>query len=120
MQWFVESLRQHPEIALFLVLGLGYGLGNLRLGTFKLGAVLGVLIAGIALGQLTIPVSEPLKNMFFMLFLFAIGYQTGPQFFHSLRATGLRQIALTLIICATALGLSFLVARLMGFDAGEA
>lgn len=118
MQWLTESLRQHPEIALFCVLALGYGLGSLRFGAFKLGPVLGVLIAGIAVGQLDIPISEPLKNAFFMLFLFAIGYRTGPQFFSSLRATGLRQVALTLVMCATAFVLSLIVAKLLGLDAG--
>src|SRR5690349_21623943 len=62
MDWIIESLRQHPEIALFFVLALGYGLGNLRLGAFKVGPVLGVLIAGIVVGQLNIPTSESLKN----------------------------------------------------------
>ena len=118
MQWLTESFRQHPEIALFCVLALGYGLGSLRFGAFKLGPVLGVLIAGIAVGQLDIPTSEPLKNAFFMLFLFAIGYRTGPQLFSSLRATGLRQAALTLVMCATAFVLSLIVAKLLGLDAG--
>ena len=48
MLWLVGSLREHPEVALFLVLALGYGLGGIRIGSFKLGPVLGVLIAGIA------------------------------------------------------------------------
>jgi len=96
MSWLVRSLRENPEVPFFLVLALGYGLGNLRIGKFKLGPVLGVLIAGIVVGQLAIPISDPLKNSLFMLFLFTIGYQTGPQFFHSLRMTGPGQIVLTL------------------------
>lgn len=120
MRWLIESLREHPEVALFLVLALGYGLGGIRFGTFKLGPVLGVLIAGIAVGQLAIPVSESLKNAFFMLFLFAIGYQSGPQFFQSLRMTGLSQIALTIVVCSAALSLSMAVAWLAHFDVGEA
>lgn len=119
MLWLVGSLREHPEVALFLVLALGYGLGGIRIGSFKLGPVLGVLIAGIAVGQMAIPVSEPLKNAFFMLFLFAIGYQTGPQFFQSLRMTGASQIILTLVVCLCALGLSLGLSWLFGFDAGE-
>lgn len=120
MQWLIGSLREYPEVALFLVLALGYGLGSIRIGSFKLGPVLGVLISGIVVGQLAIPVSESLKNAFFMLFLFAIGYQTGPQFFQSLRMTGPSQIVLTLIVCLTALGLSIGAVWSMGFDAGEA
>jgi putative transport protein len=120
MQWLVQSLRQHPEIAIFLVVGIGYGLGNLKIGKFSIGPVLGVLIAGIVVGQLDIPVSETLKNLFFMLFLFAVGYQTGPQFFSNLKTTGFHQIVLTLVICGVALILSVFVARLMEFDAGMA
>jgi putative transport protein len=117
VQWLIESFRQHQEIALFLVLALGYGLGELRIGTFKVGPVLGVLIAGIAVGQLKIPVSDALRNAFFMLSLFAIGYRAGPQFFQSLRATPLKQIGLTIVVGATAFALSLTLARLVGFDA---
>ena len=53
-----------------------------------------------------------------MLFLFAVSYRTGPQFFHSLRATGLRQVVLTLVVCLPAFGSALVVARLLGFDAG--
>src|SRR4030095_13004679 len=106
MQWLARSLRENPEVALFLVLAVGYGLGNIRIGRFKLGPVICVLISGISVGQLAIPVSEPLKNSFFMLFLFAIGYQTGPQFFQSLRLTGPAQIVLTLVVCGTATALT--------------
>lgn len=120
MQWMTESLRQHPEVALFCVLAFGYGLGSLRFGRFKIGPVLGVLIAGIAVGQLDIPTSEPLKNAFFMLFLFAIGYRAGPQFFRSLRATGLRQIVLVLVVCATAFTSSLTLVKLLKLDAGTA
>lgn len=120
MDWLIHSLRQHQEIALFLVLALGYGLGNLRIRSFKLGPVLGVLIAGIVVGQLDIPVSEVLKNTFFMLFLFAVGFESGPQFFQSLRATGVRQFVLTVCVCVTAFVLSLVIARLAQFDAGSA
>jgi len=120
MRWIIESLRQHPEIALFFVLALGYGLGSLHIGRFKVGLVLGVLMAGLVVGQLNIPTSESLKNTFFMFFLFAVGYRTGPQFFGSLRPTGLRQLVLTLLVCATAFGFSLFIARLSRFDAGTA
>jgi putative transport protein len=120
MQWLARSLRENPEVALFLVLAVGYGLGNIRIGSVKLGPVICVLIAGIAVGQLAIPVSEPLKNSFFMLFLFAIGYQTGPQFFQSLRLTGPIQIVLTLVMCATALGLTAGIVWLRRLNAGDA
>ena len=71
--WIAESLRTHAELALFLTLGLGYAIGHLKLGGFKVGPVLGCLLAGVLVGQLGIPVSRDVKYAFFLLFLFAIG-----------------------------------------------
>jgi len=118
--WLTEALRSHGELALFLSLGLGYALGKLRLGSFKVGPVLGCLIAGVLVGQLDIQVSRDLKTAFFLLFLFAIGYKTGPQFFSGLKSSGLPQTGLTVFLCSVGLGTAWLVATLFGFDVGTA
>ena len=118
--WFVEMLRHHPEMALFLTLALGYLIGRLRVGGVTLGAVVGVLIAGVVIGQLDVKVSNDLKTAFFLLFLFSIGYRTGPQFFSGLRASGGPQLALTAIFAGTALAVGYALARAFGYDAGTA
>lgn len=118
--WLAEALRTHAELALFLTLGIGYALGHLRLGSFRIGPVLGCLLAGVLVGQLGIPVSRDVKYAFFLLFLFAIGYKTGPQFFAGLRSSGLQQTGLTVLLCGTGLGMAWLVAVLFGFDPGTA
>lgn len=108
---FAEMLRPHPEMALFLVLALGYLIGKIPLGAVTLGAAVGVLIAGVIVGQLGIKISADLKTAFFLLFLFSIGYRTGPQFFSGLRSSGLPQVALTVVLCGTG---SLIVALLSG------
>ncbi len=118
--WLVEQLRTHPELAVFLVLALGYGLGRIRLGSFQVGTVIGVLIAGILVGQLRITVADELKDTFFLLFLFSIGFKTGPQFFSGLRSGGLAQAGVTVVVCASALIAALLTAKLFGFDRGIA
>src|SRR5262245_44751932 len=118
--WFVDTLRHHPEMALFLTLALGYLIGKIRLGALPLGAVVGVLIAGVIVGQLGVKISSDLKTAFFLLFLFAIGYRTGPQFFSGLKASGLPQVALTLIFAGAGLGTGYALAKAFGFDAGSA
>ena len=120
VDWLIEALRTHGELALFLSLGVGYALGKLRLGSFKVGPVLGCLVAGVLVGQLDVPVSRDLKYAFFLLFLFAIGYKTGPQFFSGLKSSGLPQTGLTVFLCSTGLGTAWLVATLFGFDVGTA
>ena len=105
----VGTLQQHPEVTFFLVLGIGYLLGKLRFGTFTLGAVTGTLLAGVAIGQLGVQVSGEVKQSFFLLFLFSIGFRTGPQFFRGLRSEGLQQATLAVIVASTGLGVAYAV-----------
>ena len=111
-------LRQHPEITFFLVLGIGYVLGKVKLGSFTLGAVTGTLLAGVVVGQLGVTVSDEVKQCFFLLFLFSIGFRTGPQFFRGLKSDGLQQAALAAIVATTGLLVAYFVSRLFGYDAG--
>ena len=80
IDWFVNTLRSYPEIAIFLSLALGYYFGSFTYKGLGLGAVTATLIAAVIIGQLGITVSGPLKPTFFLMFLFAIGYGVGPQF----------------------------------------
>jgi putative transport protein len=120
MQGLVGVLREHPEVTFFLVLGIGYALGKLKLGTFTLGAVTGTLLAGVAVGQLGVQVSNEVKQSFFLLFLFSIGFRTGPQFFRGLKSDGLQQAALSAIVAISGLVVAYLLSRLFGYDAGTA
>lgn len=120
MQWLQAILSAHREIAFFLVLGIGYLLGNLALGGFKLGAVTGTLLAGVIVGQLGITLPNEVKECFFLLFLFSIGYRTGPQFFRGLRTDGLAHAALAALVATTGILVSYVVARLFGYDTGTA
>ncbi len=120
MDWLKHALQNHPELALFLAMALGYYLGRLRIGSFKLGPVVGCLLAGVAVGQFEIVVPGILGKTFFLLFLFSIGYKTGPQFFKGLGRSAIPQIILTVFFDVTGLLVAYLVARGFGFDAGTA
>ncbi len=120
MNWFVTSLRENPELAIFLTLALGFLIGRLRLGSFSLGNVVGTLLAGVLVGQLEIRIDPLVKLVFFDLFLFATGYKVGPQFFRGLKQNALSQAALTLVLCLASLVTTVVAARLMGYDCGTA
>lgn len=120
MGYVVHALRANPELAIFLALALGFLIGKLRVGTFRLGNVVGTLLAGVLIGQLDIQVSPVVKTTFFALFLFATGYKVGPQFFRGLRRNALPQVVLTVVLCVTSLAVTVVASRLLGYDPGTA
>jgi putative transport protein len=75
MLTLVEALRENPELALFLTLAVGFLIGRLRFGTFRLGNVVGTLLAGVMVGQVGVTISPLVKVVFFDLFPFATGYK---------------------------------------------
>jgi len=118
IDWFVAQLRERAELTFFVTITLGYAIGRLRAGSFTLGAVTGVLLAGILIGQTGVKLPGAIKQIFFLLFLFSIGYRTGPQFFRGLKKDGLAQAGLAAIFSLVALGLTCAAARILGYDAG--
>jgi putative transport protein len=120
MHYFVTALREHQELAIFLTLAVGFFIGRLRFGTFSLGTVVGTLLAGVLIGQLDIKVPATVKNVFFDLFLFTVGYKVGPQFFRGLKKDAMPQLAVTVVLCVTCLVSAFTAAKLLGYDMGTA
>jgi putative transport protein len=120
MSYVLNSLRNHPELAIFLTLAVGFVVGRIRVGSFKLGNVVGTLIAGVLIGQFDIKVDPTVKSVFFSLFLFATGYKVGPQFFRGLKKNAGAQVALTVLLCVASLVTTLVAARVMGYDSGTA
>lgn len=118
--WILETFRENPSIPIFLTIAVGFWIGKFKYKAFTLGTVTSVLLVGVLVGQMDIPISGPLKNVFFLLFLFAIGYSVGPQFFQSLKGSGIKQVIFTLILCILCLGITYLMAKLLHYNPGEA
>jgi putative transport protein len=118
IHWLVQTLRDHPEIAVFLTLAIGFFIGKIKIGKFTLGSVTGVLLAGVLVGQLHITISSNVKAIFFLMFLFAVGYSVGPQFFRGLKSGGLAQVLFSVIVCVTCLLTAYAAARICALDVG--
>ena len=78
------------------------------------------LIAALLIGQLGITVSGPIKPVFFLLFLFAIGYGVGPQFVRGIAKDGIPQALFAAVVCVFCLLAAFIGAKLAGYDVGSA
>ncbi len=122
MDSFILFFQQKPLIAVFLTVGLGFWLGKLRLKSFSMGPVAATLIVGVIIGQMKIVIPDIFKTVFFLFFLFSIGYSVGPQFFRSFRGNGSKMVVFAvseaLICAATIVGASWLMGYNNGIGAG--
>jgi putative transport protein len=118
MQLFVNFFAENPLLLLFTVIGLGYLIGNIKIFGFSLG-VAAVLFVGIAFGALDkrIGIPEPMYITGLVLFVYAIGLQSGPTFFASFQKRGFK----TNLVATSILMFSALVAvvlwRVFGISA---
>jgi len=120
VDWVAQTLRHYPEIAILAALAIGLCVGPLKLGKFSLGNVTAVLLAGVLIGQLNITISPSVKSVFFLMFLFAVGYGVGPQFFRGLKSDGLPQVIFACVLCVAVLLSTYVAASLAGYHAGLA
>jgi putative transport protein len=120
IEWFFATLRQYPEIAIFLALGLGYYFGGFTFKGIGLGSVTATLLAAVIIGQIGITISTPLKATVFLMFLFAVGYGVGPQFVRGVAKDGLPQALFSVVQCIFCLAVPIAIAKFAGYDLGYA
>lgn len=120
MHWITQVFQQYPELAIFFTLALGFAIGPLKIKSFSLGTVTAVLLVGVLVGQMKIDISPTVKSVFFLMFLFAVGYSVGPQFFRGLKKQGLPQMGFAVLMLITCLIFPWLCAKFMGYNMGQA
>jgi putative transport protein len=119
--WLAGVFGKYPELAVFLVVGVGYWVGGFKVRGFGLGPVTGSLMVGVLLGWLVeVQVSGTAKSLLFLLFLFSIGYSVGPNFFQAMKGGGLRWVVLAAAMCGSGLAAAFAVAKFLNLDPGFA
>ncbi|HZE38041.1 MAG TPA: aspartate-alanine antiporter [Stackebrandtia sp.] len=121
MEWVKHLLHATPEIALFVCLALGFAVGKVRIWKLSLGGVAGTLIVAIIVGMFAdVALNDEVKNIAFALFIFTLGYISGPSFFASLNRKSLRYGVFTVIEVVTVLALTAGATVIMGLDQGTA
>ncbi len=114
----LDFLAGNPILLLFSTIGLGYLVGNIRIFGFKLG-VAAVLFVGMAFsaldGRLVLP--DHIYVIGLVLFVYAIGLQSGTGFFASFRKRGFRLNLLAVaVLCAGAV-VAVVLKSVMGLSA---
>src|SRR5271166_95946 len=125
MNLIATFLRGYPEAAIFVAIALGVLLGRVKVSGFSLGNATAVLIVATLIGAtITGPLglSYPpmLKTLAFALFVFAVGFHGGPQFFGSLGLATLTQVAFAVFVAAVGLVAALTASHLLGLDKGSA
>jgi aspartate-alanine antiporter len=119
--WLSELFRGTPEIALFASLAIGYAFGRVPFGPIRLGGICGTLITALVIGHLTgARLDDGVKNLAFALFIFALGFSSGPQFFANLNRKGLRYLGFPVIEIVTVLAVVLAFTAVLRFDQGTA
>ena len=120
MESLKHILKSNPEVALFAALFFGHILGRIKVKGFSLGGVAGSLVVGLFIGQLDVTVPEPLKAVCFALFIYSVGFKSGPEFFGGLNRSSLKLVLSAVVQTVSALIITIIIAILFGFGKGFA
>ncbi len=115
---FLDILHAQPVLTLFLIIGMGYLIGGIRIGSFSFGPVAGVLFAGLFLGHFDFRMDAGAQAVGFALFIFSVGYQAGPRFFDVLRTDGLKYFLLALVVAGTGFSVAVIATKLLSLAPG--
>jgi putative transport protein len=116
----LRLLDNNPLVVLFLIIGLAPALGRIRIFGVQLGSVTGVLVLGMIAGHFGFSLPAATLNLGFILFIYCIGYQAGPQFVSAFKAGGPRYVTLAVIAATLSTVTAWWTAKALGFDPGIA
>jgi putative transport protein len=120
MEFLQAFFKQVPMAALFLSIAIGYWVGKFRFGKFQLGGMSGTLLAAVLIGQVGVPVNPMVKQITFALFIYSMGYVSGPEFFASLNRKTINQLHLALVSGIVVFLTILAASHIFNFDKGTA
>jgi len=120
MQIIQNLLSQSPVFPLFLAIAIGYAVGKIRIGQFQLGGLAGTLLAAIFIGLYGVQTDEAIKSIAFALFIYSLGYVSGPQFFGSLGRETFSQVHLAVFSTIVVFVTIWSLAQIFDLDKGTA
>ncbi len=111
-------LSENSILLLFVVLAIGLTVGKIRIGNMLMGSSIGVLVTSLLMGHLGFTFTAEALNIGFMLFIFCVGIEAGPNFFGIFFRDGKHYLLLALIVISSAIGLTLISVQLLNLDFG--
>jgi len=114
----IQAFVENPVLLLFVVIGIGYGLGSIRIRGSKLG-VAAVLFVGLLFGGLSKELHVPEEIIFLGLamFVYLIGLSSGPSFFATFQQRGARDVVFVILMLTLSAAAIAGIHFWMGFQA---
>jgi len=98
MEWLANQFTKYPEMAVYLVMVIGYLIGGAKVSWSRLGGVTGSLLGGILIGNFFhVPSLTKGESMLFLLFLFEMDTRWAC-FFSNLKGEGWRWVVLGVFV----------------------
>ncbi|MGR5002206.1 aspartate:alanine antiporter [Vibrio celticus] len=114
----VFLLEQNPILLIFVVLSIGLAIGKIRFGSLQLGNSIGVLITSLIMGHLGFSFNADALTIGFMLFIYCVGIEAGPNFFGIFLRDGKHYLILSLVVLSTAIALTYFSSHYLGLGFG--
>ncbi|MCF7362783.1 MULTISPECIES: aspartate:alanine antiporter [Vibrio] len=116
----VLLLEQNPILLIFVVLALGLTIGKIRFGSLQLGNSIGVLITSLLMGHLGFYINPETLTIGFMLFIYCVGIEAGPNFFGIFFRDGKDYLILSIVVLTTATWITYFGGYYLNLDFGLA
>lgn len=102
MESLLSFLRESPTFSLFLIIALGFMVGNIKIKGFSFD-VSAVIFVALFFGHYGIQVAPAVQSIGLVLFIFTVGIQAGPGFVDAFRKKGRNYVTFSALLVLTAL-----------------
>lgn len=111
-------LEQNAILLVFVVLAIGLAIGKIRIGSFQLGNSIGVLITALIMGHIGFSFSYEALTIGFMLFIYCVGIEAGPNFFGIFFRDGKHYLLLSMVVLVSAISITYFASGYLELDFG--
>jgi putative transport protein len=110
-------ITENPLLLLFLVISIGYLIGNIKVKGTGLGTT-AVLFIGLAFGAMNPDFNVPdiIFQIGIVFFVYTVGLRSGPAFFDSFRKNGWRDITFVMLMLGLSAIVTIAIYYAMDFD----
>lgn len=109
------ELITNPLFALFVIISLGFIVGNIKIRGFSFD-VSAVLFVALLFGHFGVVIPQIIERIGMVLFIFTVGIQAGPGFFESFKKRGRKLAALASLIVVSGVLVAFLSMIIFDID----